>query len=222
MPPVFGPSSPSPSRLKSCAAPRLRTRAPSQSAKSETSGPSSSSSITRSPPNWRERAERRRRPRLRSWQTKTPLPGREPVGLDHARRPSRRGSDAAVGTPAASQDVLREALRPFDPRRGRARAEDGDPASPQDVGDAGDERRLRPDHDEIGAEREGEREQAVGVVGPDGMALPEPRDPRVAGRGVELAERRALRETPRERVLARARPDDQHLHARESTSVVPS
>ena len=45
MPPVFGPSSPSYARLKSCGGRARSRRRPSQIAKSDTSGPSSSSSI---------------------------------------------------------------------------------------------------------------------------------------------------------------------------------
>ena len=52
-------------------------------------------------------------------------------------------------------------------------------------------------------------------LAPDGSA--ERRDPGVAGRRVELGERRALRELPGERVLARTRADEKHLHAGEST-----
>ena len=51
------------------------------------------------------------------------------------------------------------------------------------------------------------------------MAAAEGGDPGIAGRGVELRERRALRELPGERVLACARPDQQHLHA---ASLVPA
>ena len=57
--PVFGPSSPSPIRLKSCAAGSGSARAPSQSANTETSSPSSSSSITIASPNAAAAAQRR-------------------------------------------------------------------------------------------------------------------------------------------------------------------
>ena len=88
MPPVFGPSSPSKARLKSCAGARATARAPSHTASSETSGPSSSSSMTSGPSNAAAAA------------TRVQLLGRpadehalarcEPVGLDDARRPSDR------------------------------------------------------------------------------------------------------------------------------------
>ena len=49
MPPVFGPVSPSPIRLKSCAGASGTTTRPSASAKTDTSSPTSSSSITIGP-----------------------------------------------------------------------------------------------------------------------------------------------------------------------------
>jgi hypothetical protein len=44
------------------------------------------------------------------------------------------------------------------------------------------------------------------------VALPEPCDPRIARRRVQGAQRGRLRELPGERVLAPARPDQEHLH----------
>ena len=46
------------------------------------------------------------------------------------------------------------------------------PPTPQRVADAGDERRLGPDHDEVDPERAGEAEQPFGVVGAHRMAWP--------------------------------------------------
>src|SRR5207245_1782474 len=62
-------------------------------------------------------------------------------------------------------------------------------------------------------ERQRECEQAVTVVGAHRMAAAEHRDPGVAGGRVQLGEARALGEAPRERMLARPRADDEHLHA---------
>ena len=72
---------------------------------------------------------------------------------------------------------------------------------------------FRADHDQVGFERHGQAEQAVGVVGAHGMASSDRRDPGVPRRGVELGEGGALLETPRERVLASTGADDHHLHA---------
>ncbi len=98
IPPVFGPVSPSPIRLKSCAAPSATARRPSQSAKTDASRPSSSSSTTTGPPS----AAAARRPSSSSAavrQTKTPFPAASPSAFTtHGARGS--SSVAAIGTPA--------------------------------------------------------------------------------------------------------------------------
>ena len=211
MPPVFGPVSPSPARLKSCAAPSGTACAPSQSANSETSSPSSSSSITNSPPNAATARNAASTSSARPADEHA-LAGCEAVRLDDAG--GARDRERLGGRHAGrAHHVLRERLRSLDPRRRRARAEDGDPVSSQLVGDAGDERRLGADHDEVGLERQRQAEQAVAVVGAHRMAASERGDAGVARRCVQLGQAGALREAPRERVLARARADDQHLHA---------
>ena len=139
------------------------------------------------------------------------LPRRQPVDLDDARRASD-GERLGRRNAGRSQDGLREALRALDPRGRAAGAEDGDPVPAQDVGDTGDERRLRADHDEIDVEAAREAEQALAVLGPHRVTVAEPRDPGVAGSSMERAEARCLRELPCERVLAPARPDQEHLH----------
>ena len=48
-----------------------------------------------------------------------------------------------------------------------------------------DERRLRPDDDELDVERAGEREQALGILGANRVALAEPRDSRAPGRRMQ-------------------------------------
>ena len=131
-----------------------------------------------------------------------PFAGGEPVGLDDAGRPRDR-ERRRCGDAGRAHHLLREALRAFDPRRFRAGAEDGHARVAQLVGDARDERPLGPDHDEIGGERAREVEQAVAVLRADRVAVSERRDPGVAGRRVQLGERRALRDPPRERVLTR-------------------
>ena len=52
------------------------------------------------------------------------------------------------------------------------------------VGDTCDERRLRPDHDQVGGEYTRQVEQCLAVVGPHGMALGERGDAGVAGGGM--------------------------------------
>ena len=135
----------------------------------------------------------------------------EPVGLDDAGRP-RDGHRLRERHARSAHDVLGEALRPFDARGRGARPEDGHTAPAELVGDAGDERRLRPDHDEVGAERPRQLEQALGVLGADRVTLPDPGDARVPGSRVELLDHRALRELPGKRVLPPAGADDEDFH----------
>ena len=139
------------------------------------------------------------------------LPGGETVDLDDAGSAGDRqrlgGRDAGRG-----HDVLREALRPLDPRGSAPGAEDGDAVSAQLVGDARDERSLRPDHGEVDVEAARETEQGLAVLGPDRVAVAEPGDPGVAGRGVQRRQARRLGELPGERVLASTRADQEHPH----------
>ena len=165
----------------------------------------------------RRRAARPRPPR-RCGRRRRPCPPR-------ARPPSRRTaaarprSVAAAGTPAASSTSFANAFEPSIRAAAALGPNTGDAGVPQPVGDARDERRLRPDHDQVGARASRARSSsALAVVGAHGMAVAERRDAGIAGRGVQRGERRAAREPPRERVLARARPDQQHPHA---ASVVP-
>jgi hypothetical protein len=80
------------------------------------------------------------------------------------------------------------------------------------VGEAGDERRLRPDDDEIDPQLPRERDERGVVVRANGMALGERGDARVARSGVQLVEVVASGKRPGERVLATPRPDDEHSH----------
>ena len=147
MPPVFGPVSPSPIRLKSRAAPSGTARRPSQSANTDTSSPSSSSSITIAVPS----AAAASSPSSSSSgvrQTKTPLPDASPSAFTtHGARATE--SEAAVGTPAAS---ITSFANDFDPSIRAASADGpktGDAVVAELVRDPGDERRLGPDHDEV-------------------------------------------------------------------------
>ena len=83
---------------------------------------------------------------------------------------------------------------------------------PQLVGDAGDERRLRADDDEVGGKRPRQSQQAVAVVRRDRMARREGGDPGVPGRDVQLGQLGRRREPPGERVLSTTRPDEEDTH----------
>jgi hypothetical protein len=131
------------------------------------------------------------------------LASRQPVRLDDTRRP-RDGEGLRRGHSGLDHQLLGEALRALDPGGGGARPEYGEPAAAQAVGDAADERRLRPDHDQIGVELTGQREQAVGVVGAHRMARPQLGNARIARRCMDLLELGAPAQLPGERVLAAA------------------
>ena len=207
---MFGPVSPSPIRLKSWAAASGTTRCPSQRAKTEISSPASSSSITIGP----SKAAAARRPSSSCSavsQMKTPLPAARPSTFTTH---GGRATEKRLGRRNAGRGhhVLGEALRPLDPRRLPTRAEDADTVSAQRVADAGDERRLGADHGQVGVDAAGEPEQGFGVVRPDGVAVADRRDPWISRRGVKPGQARCLRQLPRKRVLATARPDEEHLH----------
>ena len=165
MPPVFGPVSPSPTRLWSCALASGSACAPSHSAKKLASSPSRNSSMTISAP----AAPNRPSPSIASTAAMASsmrrrdddaLAGGEPVGLDDDRRAARgdvapsprrrRGSGIGGGRDAlAGAEILHEGFRAFE-RGGRGgRAEAAMPAAssastrPATSGASG------PDHDEI-------------------------------------------------------------------------
>ena len=138
MPPVFGPSSSSKARLKSCAGGSGTAVTPSQTASTDTSGPSSSSSTIRSSP----RAERRRgrlQLGLRAADDDA-LARRQPVRLDDAG--CHRCLQQARGRHAGRvHHVLGKRLRALYPGRGATRAEDRNAAVPQKIAEPVDQRR---------------------------------------------------------------------------------
>src|SRR4029079_16598839 len=110
IPPVFGPSSRSNARVNSCADTGGMASLPSHNAKSETSGPSRSSSTTTSLPTpRRDLSASATSSSVR--QTKTPFPAASPSAFTtHGGRASARR--AAVGTPA---DTMTSFAKPFEP-----------------------------------------------------------------------------------------------------------
>src|SRR4029079_10713895 len=113
------------------------------------------------------------------------------------------------------QHLLRTGRRPLDPRGRLARPENGDAGAPELVRDARDERRLRADDDEVDLVLSAEAEEALDVVHADRVAAAERRDPGISPRRMQLSQPLAPRDLPRERMLAAARPQDQHLHEAE-------
>ena len=122
MPPVFGPVSPSPTRLKSCAGSNGTAVTPSHTANSETSGPARYCSTSTGCPDART-ATAWAWASARSLVTTTPLPAAKPSSLttygapQRVRAPSISASEvtptaSAVGTPAAAITSLANAFEP--------------------------------------------------------------------------------------------------------------
>ena len=123
MPPVFGPASSSPTRLKSCAGTSGTTVSPSQMQNSDTSGPDRNSSTTTAPSGLARQAFACSSASARSSVTTTPLPAASPSSLTTcgAPRASSASSTSAtvvqtwaipVGTSAADMTSLAKALLP--------------------------------------------------------------------------------------------------------------
>ena len=186
MPPVFGPASPSPMRLKSCA-PGARARARRRRARRRRSprlraAPRSRSRRRRPPP----RAAPRRAP-VWSRQTKTPLPAASPSALiTHGGRAT--GSVSAVGTPAARMTSFANGFEPSMRAAAALGPKTATPAwrsssaTPATSGASG------PTTTRSASDRAGQREQALAVLGADGMAAAELGDAGVPGCRVQLVE----------------------------------
>ena len=112
----------------------------------------------------------------------------------------------------ADAEFLHEGFRRFQFGGRLARAEAGH----ADLGEAvGKPRRgggFRADDDEIDLFAHGESGEFVGGVGLDGDGAAELGQARIAGRGDQFRNERALRELPAQRMLTPARTDDENLH----------
>ena len=129
---------------------------------------------------------------------------------------------SAVGTPAARMTSFAKLFEPSICAAAALGPKTGDSTAPKLVGDARDKRRLGADHDEVGAERPREREQALAVLGANRVTRAEPGDAGVPGRRVELLDGRALRELPGQRMLPPTGADDEDSHRRNPTGTVPN
>ena len=228
MPPVFGPRSPSSRRLWSRALPMIAQSAPSQIAKTESSGPSSRSWRTSRSP---ARPSSRRRP-MRSIaamasaavsQTTTPLPRARPSALTTSRpaviahdcdrvvrgRRSGEGPRPRVRHAGDREDVRGPGLARLDPRGGGRRAERRDPGRLERVHDPEGERVVRSDDDEVGPLGRAPGRDGGDVGRLDRHERRQLRDPGVAGSRVELDARSVGRELPADRVLATTPTDDE-------------
>ena len=178
MPPVLGPSSPSKARLWSCAVPKGSTVLPSQSAKKLASSPSRNSSITAEAPGAEKIASRAASAVARSVATVTPLPAASPSAFTtigqvvlHAHRRAPRSQSvkrrySAVGMPASRQRSLVKPLEPSSCAAAFEGPKARDAGRRKVVDEAGDERRLGPDDDEVDLLRaaEGDHRRMVGGV----------------------------------------------------------
>src|SRR6266545_7134449 len=139
------------------------------------------------------------------------LPSGKPICLDHTWGP--RDRERLRGRNArGAHHLLGEGLRTFDAGGLAAGAEDGDARIAEVVGDSVDERRLRPDDNQVDVELACQPEQPLSILRPDWMAVTDGRNPGIAGRRVELRELRAVAQLPREGVLTATRSDEKDLH----------
>ncbi len=152
-----------------------------------------------------------------------PLPRRQPVGLDDDRRAlfgdvglGRGGvGKAAIGggrDALAGAQILHKALRAFECRRRRARAEGSDPLAFERIDQAGDKRRLGTDDDEIDRFPPAELDDALGVARGDRDAFRLVGDSGIARRAEDPIDQRRGRDRPDQRMLAPARADDEYFH----------
>src|SRR5690606_16929901 len=113
----------------------------------------------------------------------------------------------------AGAQVLGETLGALEPCRCGRWPEDTDTLCRERIGNAGYQRRLRSDNDEIDivGTAEGGDGGVVGHIERDALGLL--RDPRVARRGKEPREHRRGRELPRQCVLTSAGADEENVHA---------
>ena len=111
---------------------------------------------------------------------------------------------AAVGTPAASMTSLAYALEPSSCAASAVGPNADDPRLDAAVDEAGDQRDLRPDDDEVDPGR-GDRRRVLGARERRRLA----RDPRVPGRAEHLRRLRGAQQRAHDGVLAAAAADDE-------------
>ena len=148
----------------------------------------------------------------------------EAIGLDDDGRAlrariglgRRSGAEAFIGRGRDAvrlAQILGEALGAFEPRGRLGRAEGLDAGGFEVVDDAGAQRRLGPDHDEIDAvsAAKGDHSRMVGEIERDALRLL--RDAGIAGRAEQPVGERARGHFPGQRVLAPAGAENEDVHA---------
>ena len=228
MPPVFGPSSPSLSRLKSCAGIIGTTETPSQIANTDTSGPSRYSSMTT-----REHAAACARATSRSRVTTTPLPAASASSFTTYGGPNASSAAStssavsqmraiAVGMSAAAMISLAKA---FDPSI-RAASAPGPKqaipllrtasATPATNGASG------PTTTRSTPSSAARSAIAVPSSASPSCSLATDAMPGLPGTACSSSTSRSRRERPGQRVLAPSPADQQNLHrASQSAAIVP-
>ena len=149
------------------------------------------------------------------------------VGLDHDRRGVGAGLRPHIGVscgrvgetrvgggrnPVGFAQVLGKTLGAFQPCGGLARAEGPDSGGGKIVDDAGAQRPLRSDHDQIDRARPAEFDHRRMIGGIERQQFGLVRDAGVAGRAIESLHQRARRHLPGQRVLAPAGTKEKDVH----------
>ena len=211
MPPVFGPVSPSPIRLKSCAGASGTTRRPSASAKIETSSPIEQL-LDHDRPGEDAAAPQALVELLDGLADEDALARRQPVDLDDARRarrpraspPSEHSAAASTALAKLFEPSIRAAARPGPKTATPFRRSSS--ATPATSGASGP----------ITARSTSRLRASPSRLSPSsartGWQSPRRAIPGLPGCGVQRVQPGSLGELPGERMLAPARPDEEHLH----------
>ena len=156
------------------------------------------------------------------------LAAREPVVLDHVGGAElvERVRDLVDGrahmghgrrNPGLGHDLLGEGLRPLELRGGLRGAERGEPGRAQGIRDAGDQRGLGADHDQVHAEFPGKADNVGGVRGSDLMVRADLGRPGVPGGDVQGRHRGVGGQRQGQGVLTSAGADHEDVHAPQVT-----
>ena len=151
--------------------------------------------------------------------------GGQAIGLDHHRNGKAverlqrilgagRADIAGGWNIGAGAQVLGKALRAFQLRRRLVRAEDENLGDPQAFGEPVDQRRFRPDHDQVDVMFAAEQDHFAMVCDVQCDQLRMLGDAGIARRCIEFLERRGLRQLPRQGMFAATRTDQQDIHGR--------
>ena len=227
MPPVFGPLSPSPTRLWSCAEASWIAVSPSHSAKNEASSPTEAFLDHDFPGRRAEAAAEHHVDRgfrlLHGLRDDHAFAGGKPVRLHDDRRACLahivlRGACAFEALIGGGRDVvglakvLGEAFRAFESRRPFRRAERLDAGAFEIVDNAGAERHFRSDDDEVDFLLLAKRDHRRVVAEVERHAFGLLRDAGIAGGAIELVGERAGRHLPGQRMLASAGTNNKDVH----------